>query len=192
MEIIPTILEKEWEKVVERLGQIGETTEWVQIDVIDGVFAEGKTFELENLKKWPEKKKWEIHLMVKEPIDWVNKCQEAGVARIIGQVEMMADRKAFVDRVKKAGMEAGLGFDIETKIEEIPKETDILLLMARKAGFQMADFEEKAWEKIKEAKKWGIRRGVDGGVRKEILEKLREEGVDIVYSGSKYLEFLNV
>ena len=42
MQIIPTILEKEFFKAEERLNSVKDLTSWVQIDVVDGIFSSGK------------------------------------------------------------------------------------------------------------------------------------------------------
>jgi len=190
MEIIPAIMEMGFEEADRKLGRVSILKPWVQIDVVDNVFTKGRTFEPELLTKsqWDlSSKLFDMHLMVKEPINWIEKGIFISANRIIGQVEMMGDRMDFIDKVKKNGMEAGLGFDIETEIDEIPDETDVVLLMGRKAGFESLVLDERIWKKIKILKefqkdeKYRFRIGVDGGVNLENIEKLNDSGVDIVY-----------
>ena len=71
MQIIPTIFEKEFVKAEEKIQALKKFTKWMQIDVTDDVFTPGKTFELELLSKieMEEIILWDIHLMVKEPIN---------------------------------------------------------------------------------------------------------------------------
>jgi len=192
MIVIPTILEKDFALGEIKIKLIKDKSRWMQIDVIDGYFSEGKTFELELLNKVGKEIQsnlLDIHLMVKEPIKWIEKCNFVGANRIIGQVEMMTDRNEFVEKIKEAGLEAGLAFDVETEVEEIPKETDLVLLMGRKSGFQNGGFENKIYEKIKklvklrENKKMDFEIGVDGGIDEEIIKKLKIEEVDIAYCG---------
>ena len=124
--------------------------------------------------------------MVKNPINWINKCIFAGASRIVGQVEMMEDREMFVKLIKDEGLEAGLAFDIETEIDNIPQETDIILLMGRKAGFGIYPFNDRVLNKIDEAKKYGKMVAVDGGVNTDNIRLLEKAGVDIVYSEINY------
>jgi len=163
---------------------------WAQIDVIDGKFCEGKSFELENLKvwEWAEKMLWDIHLMVKEPIKWIEKCMFVGASRIVGQVEMMDDLGKFVSRIKDMGLEAGVAFDIGTKIEKVPKDTDWVLLMGRKAGFGQFELDKLVFEKIVRVKEMGFKVSVDGGVDAKNIRQLEEAGVDIIYSGSNFIK----
>ncbi len=103
----------------------------------------------------------------------------------------MSGKEEFVKKVKDEGMEAGLGFEIETEIGDIPEETDLVLLMARKAGFGEIPLDERIFERIKKVKEMGFRVGVDGGVNLENLKKLKNLEVDVVYSGSQYFELVN-
>lgn len=196
MQIIPTVHEKSWPAALARIENLAEFTKWMQVDVEDGIFTPDKTFELESLRMWEKTEKylWEMHLMVKEPISWLNKCVHSGAGRVVGQVEKMQDRGAFVKAGMEMGLEIGLGIDADSEIGEIPEGVEEILLLGRKAGFGVLPFEKKTYEKVEQLVKLREERnalfkiGVDGGVDKEILEKLRIMGVDIVYSGENYLE----
>ena len=102
---------------------------------------------------------------------------------------MMTSKEEFVNKVKNLGIEAGLAFDIDTEVEEIPEETDLVLLLARKAGFEHFDFNEKIWEKIeklkkiREEKQLEFKIGVDGSVDETNIGKLNRVGVEIAYCG---------
>jgi len=186
MQIIPTILEKEFFKAEERLQLVKDLTTWVQIDTIDGIFSPGKTFELELLNKVDIVKTflWDIHLMVKDPIKWLEKCMFVGASRVIGQVEMMADTDAFVEKAKNMGFEVGLAYNIDTPINKIPNETDLILLMGRKAGFDRAEFNPKVLTKIDNNHIYAI----DGGIDIDNIELIEKKGIEIVYCGKNFFE----
>jgi len=192
MQIIPTILEKDFLAAESKIRHVKDISKWIQVDVIDGNFANGKTFELELLNSLDQEVEdvlWEIHLMVKEPKNWISKCNFISASRIIGQVELMSDLDEFVDEVKNLGMEAGLGFDIETKIKNIPEETDLILLMSRKAGFEHQEFDKRVFEKIeelkiiREEKDLHFKIGIDGGINEDNIKQLSEAGADIACCG---------
>lgn len=192
MQIAPTIFEKEFAIASEKIKLIKDLSRWIQVDVTDGFFTQGKTFELELLNKLENETRnnlLDMHLMVKEPIKWIEKCNFVGASRIIGHVEMMNDRQEFIDKLKDMGLEAGLAFDTDSEIKDIPTETDLVLLMGRKSGFQPADFEEETYErinklvKLREENGLDFEIGIDGGINKEIIEKLKTLGVSIAYCG---------
>lgn len=190
MQIIPTILEKEFFKAEERLNSIKELTSWVQIDVIDGIFSLGKTFELELLNKIDIDKTflWDIHLMVKDPIKWLEKCMFVGASRVIGQVEMMENPDIFVQKAKDMGFEVGLAYDIDTPINKTPSETDLILLMGRKAGFEVAEFDQSVLQKIDPPVGGCNIYAIDGGVNKDNIEIIEKAGIEIVYCGKNFFE----
>ena len=200
MQIIPTVLEKDFVRAEARVKLVKDYSQWIQIDVTDNVYTEGKSFELELVGKIDfntDDVLWDIHLMVKEPIDWINKCAFIAANRIIGQVEMMQDREKFIKTIKDGGWEAGLAFNTESAIDNIPEETEMVVLMGRKAGFEIREFDESVFEKIKTLQKIQSKRekkfliAVDGGVSMKNINALKEAGVDVVYSGKSYLELIN-
>ncbi|HEX8924124.1 MAG TPA: hypothetical protein VF828_05330, partial [Patescibacteria group bacterium] len=94
----------------------------------------------------------------------------------------------FVKRIKDDGAEAGLAFDIETAIDEIPEETDVVLLLGRKAGFGQVEMDERIWERLEKLHqirndgKHFFKIGIDGGVTEENIGKLEGYGVDLAYT----------
>jgi ribulose-phosphate 3-epimerase len=193
MQIIPTILEKEFGLAQVKIRQAKNISKWIQVDVIDSVFSFGKTFELELLNNKLEETEdvlWEIHLMVKEPKNWIEKCNFVNASRIIGQIEMMSDKNEFITQVKNLGIEAGLAFDIDTEISDIPEETDVVILLSRKAGFEENKFDNKIFEKIeklkkiREEKKLNFKIGIDGGINETNIAKLKMVGGEIAYCGN--------
>ena len=194
---IPTILEKDFFSAEKRFEEVRMLSNWVQVDVVDGFFKPDKSFELELLTtiRGVESSLLDIHLMVKNPDSWIRKCLFVEGSRIVGQVEMMKDREAFVANVKKEGLEVGLAFDLETKIDDqIPEETDIILLLSRQAGFGNYQFDKKVFEKIeilksiRKSKELNFLIAIDGGIGISEAKQLKQTGVDVLYCGSKYFE----
>ncbi|MCW1949176.1 MAG: hypothetical protein KIH89_001875 [Candidatus Shapirobacteria bacterium] len=191
MQVIPTILEKSFAEAEVKVLAVKDLVKRIQVDVIDGAFSFGKTFELELINRIEnvDNVLWETHLMVKEPINWIEKSIHINATRIIGQVEMMSNREEFINKVKNAGLEAGLAFDIETEIEEIPEETDVVLLLGRKSGFGSYPMEDKVYKKVEQLvelqKKKGLDFliGVDGGINENNIKKLEDMGVGVAYCG---------
>jgi len=191
MQIIPTILEKNFVSAQNKILAVKDYTKWIQIDVIDGYFSFGKTFELELVNKinLVENILWDVHLMVKEPKNWIKKCDYISTSRIVGQTEMMADADYFIKTVKDMGLDTGLAYDVETEIGKIPQDTDVVLLLGRKSGFNPLPFDRITFEKIKklkqikQEKRLDFKIGVDGGVNQGNIGHLKNEGAEIAYCG---------
>lgn len=192
MQVIPTILEKNFAEAERKILAVKNFAKWIQLDVIDGEFSFGKTFELELINKIEQTENvlWDVHLMVKEPKNWINKCGYINASRIIGQVEMMADKDYFIKTIKDFGLESGLAYNISTDIGDIPRETDMVLLLGREAGFDPKSFDNTVFEKIKklklirQEKKLDFKIGVDGGVNENNIEQLKKEGIEVAYCGA--------
>lgn len=196
MEIIPTTNpQTDFSLVEKRLADIKSLSSWIQIDLTDGILIKPATFSLELLNNTDinlENNLFDIHLMVKEPINWINKCLSVQASRIIGQVEMMSDREAFVSRAKDNGLEVGLAFDANTPLDlKIPADTDLILLMGRHFGPETLPLDPKVYERIEFLKNQNFKVALDGGVTPQNFDKLKATGLDIIYSGQYFLDLIH-
>ncbi len=170
--IVPAILEKDISSFLDKAEKVKGFAKRVQVDIIDGKFAPATTVIPEALKEvdLPVEIEFEAHLMVEEPHDWIERCVEAGITAVYGQVEKMTDKVAFVADAQFAGLRAGLAYALETPLtdlEDVINNLDAVLLMSSKLGTQgKEDFDEKVLEKIKEIRKIdkNIKIIVDGGI----------------------------
>jgi len=197
MKIIPTILTNSRDDLEKKLDFLSGKIDWVQIDVIDGKFADNKTFPIEWLNDYHDKSLfWDIHLMVKNPFSWVAECDSVLAERVVGHIEFMDNQLEFIERVVSEGIQPGLAVDLETPLEKINKEAfrqiEEILILAVKAGLSGQTFDEKAIGKInklvslRKELKADFKIAVDGGVNKENLSLLKEAGVDIAYIGTAF------
>ncbi len=197
MDVHITILTDNVEKAKSQAQIINEMDISGHLDVIDGEFAQAMTVKPGDLEKELEIN-WECHLMVDNPIDWVEECAGAGVGRAIGQIERMGNQKEFVEQVQQLQMEAGLGLDLDTEVEALDSDAlvwvESVLVMGVKAGKSGQSFEDKVVGKIeelvslREAKGYGFLIEVDGGVNVEVAERLKVLGVDAVAVHSAFWE----
>jgi len=136
----------------------------------------------------------DVHLMVKEPVDWVEKSVRAMGDRIIGQVEMMSNQAEFIGKVQETGHQVGLALDLDTPVSVLDETlftlVDVILLMSVKAGFGGQKFSELAIEKIRELAeirekdKTNFKICVDGGIEEENIKQIADTGADEVAVGS--------
>ena len=136
MKVIPVINCPDFDCVKRRLDIVRELgSEWVEIDVSDGKFASGVTWnnpnELSSSLKSPRPRQGEaeggqisnlrfaVHLMVMEPESYVSDWLKAGAKRIIVHVESEFD----LERIKKfcdeSNAELMLALKPDTPVEEI-------------------------------------------------------------------------
>lgn len=183
-EIIPGILEKDWKQIEEKIELVLPFAKTIQIDILDGKFAPNVTFlDPEPFRKYADKVILEAHLMVNEPIDYVESFAKAGFKRFNGHIEKMSSQKEYIDLAKKFG-EAGLAIDEPTSLDSINidfNDPDCFLLMSVKTGFSGQSLLPEVFEKIRELRQKTKKPiEVDGGANKETIEKLKDVGVQKV------------
>jgi len=178
-EIIPGILEKDWEKIEEKIEIVKPFAKTIHIDLLDGKFADNTTFlDPEPFKKYSEEIFFELHMMVENPLSYVEKWAEAGFRRFIGHVEKMPDQIEFVATAQRFG-EVGLAIDGPTPLEKITvplRDLDTILCMTIKAGFSGQSFDEKNLEKVKIATESLLPIEVDGGVNDKTIVQAAHAG----------------
>ncbi len=192
-EIVPAILTADFSDYVKKLNSLKGISGRVQVDIIDGKFVNNQTISLESLKNEPTDLRIDLHLMVKEPEEWVNRALEALPDRIIGQIEMMYEPMKFITEASEGGLEVGIALDLETPVESVSEEiyqmVDIVLILAAKAGFSGQGFDHKALEKIKKVRKIVgdlVDVGVDCGLNEETIPLCRKAGANIFYVTSSF------
>lgn len=202
VEIIPAILTDDLKEVEEKLKRIEEAADLsgaklhrVQIDIIDGEFVDNRTIDPSNIVGIDTNLSLDFHLMVKEPINWVEKCANAGADRIIGQIEMMSSQVDFVGKVQETNLYVGLAVDIGSPISKLDAvvltNVDVILLMAVKAGFGGQKFDKRVLDKIKELDEIRARDNtpfricVDGGETEENIDETHFAGADEIVIGKR-------
>lgn len=161
MTIYPSILTNtvfEVQSQVDRIAdEAGDLVQTVQIDVIDGEFADNFTVTPEDLHEI----EWhglqiDFHLMVNEPMDFVAEClQFENVRCIIAQVEHMSYQSHFIEEVIKHERAVGLSLDVHTPVDAIEPESwehlTAVQFMGNLAGVQGQPFAgEFVLQKIRE------------------------------------------
>lgn len=167
-------------------------------DVMDGVFVKAETIDYMYLKemKLNTVLPFDVHLMIANPEKLITKYIKNGADILTLHVEAFKDEKALlkaIERIKKAGVLAGLCIDLDTSVEKVTKYLDVIdlvLIMSVKAGAIGQSFDEKAIAKIKKIRKLNndILIEVDGGINDSNVKNIIKAGADIVVSGSYIYE----
>ncbi len=201
MTIYPAILTGNFSKAQTQL-ELAQSfgTSGVQLDIIDGVYADNLTLTPVDYAQLDfAKLKVDFHLMTDEPMDYLYEIIEhqkrLPTRAVIAQVEKMSYPFEFLRETKRYNFLAGLSLDLFTPLEvieeEVFEELDVLQLMGVRAGFQGQEFNPQVLEIAQEALSLRDRLGlnfavmIDGGVNLKTLELVKEVGVDAVVVGSQ-------
>jgi len=192
-EIIPAILSKIIPDFLSDLAKItGSKTlgsGWIHVDLMDNILVPNLSIrptdmagaDFGNLRK-------EVHLMVKEPDEWITQTSKLGFERIIIHVE--ADNVLEnITLIKKTGAQAVLAINPPTPVsdlEKYAKDLDGILVMGVNPGFQGQSFIPETLNKIKEirSKGWLLKIEVDGAVKDWNAKDIIASGADILILGS--------
>ncbi len=167
--IIPAILPKSLEDFNQHFTRVFGMVNRVQVDIVDGIFAPTKTLSPEELASVDTIVEFDAHLMVDEPIRWLERVVAGGFGRVFGQVERMSDNVAFVAAAQVAGLFAGVALDLETPVSELEgiiMDLDAVLLMSVPAGISEQTFDQRVIKKIEEVRQMreGLVICIDGGL----------------------------
>ncbi|MBU3923077.1 ribulose-phosphate 3-epimerase [Patescibacteria group bacterium] len=199
IEIIPTILNKDFKEVKESIKKVENYVNWVQLDIMDGIFVNNETWNNpDDLKKIDSKVKIEAHLMIDKPIEKINDWLDM-VDRIIIHFETSKDGeiKEIIKRAKDKKKEIGLAINPETHFSVVLpflNDLDLVLIMTVQPGFGGQEFKEFNLKKIKALRKiW--KNGnieVDGGVNNRNIKRIKKAGANLICSGSYIFNNSNI
>lgn len=180
MGIAPSILENSWEEIEKKLKICKGFARTIHVDFIDGKFAPNTTFlDPVPFKEYSEYFVLEAHLMVENPLEYLDPLFAAGFKKVVAQVEKMDDQVEFVSRAQLLGG-VGLALDLETPISAIKinkEDLDQIILMSVKAGASHQEFDSSILEKLRELKQEYLGDiEIDGGVNGDNIKTLFDEG----------------
>ncbi|MBI4037747.1 hypothetical protein HY382_01715 [Candidatus Curtissbacteria bacterium] len=184
--IIPTILTDNEATYHKRLLMAEHVSDLVQVDVIDGKFAANTTIDTKIIKKYPSSSNLEIQLMVVYPQNYIDDligCEH--IMRIIVPFEGESGLPEIFYHIKNHGKQAGLSLNPSTPVAAVSHmldDIDLLLLLAVEPGFSGQKFQEKVFDKIREAKTINpsIAIEVDGGITFDNAPELSVAGADFL------------
>jgi ribulose-phosphate 3-epimerase len=189
IKIAPSILSADFGKLNEDISTVEDYVDYIHMDVMDGHFVPNLTFGAPVVKCIKSKKPLDVHLMIENPMEYIDDFAEAGAGVLTFHYESALNSRVLINMIKERGMKAGMsvkpGTDIKV-LEEFLPELDWVLVMSVEPGFGGQSFMPSALDKIKwlreKAPKLDI--AVDGGINEETGKLCREAGANVLIAGS--------
>ena len=182
------------------LGQEMKKTEengaaYIHFDVMDGMFVPSISFGMPVLASIHDATEqfMDAHLMVQEPIRYVEAFQKAGDDYVTVHLEACEDVKTTLDKIHACGMKAGLAVNPETDVKELVpylEDVEMILIMSVHPGFGGQKFIPESLDKIREVRAMLNEKNletdiqVDGGIYVENVREVLDAGANVIVAGS--------
>lgn len=182
------------------LGQEMKKTEengaaYIHSDVMDGMFVPSISFGMPVLASIHDATEqfMDAHLMVQEPIRYVEAFQKAGADYVTVHLEACEDVKTTLDKIHACGMKAGLAVNPETDVKELVpylEDVEMILIMSVHPGFGGQKFIPESLDKIREVRAMLNEKNletdiqVDGGIYVENVREVLDAGANVIVAGS--------
>ena len=169
--------------------------EMLHIDVMDGHFVPNISFGagVYGMIRKDFSRIFDVHLMISEPLRYIDDFVKAGADIITFHVECDSDIQATIDKIKAAGKKVGLVLKPKTPASAIKpylEQLDMVLVMTVEPGFGGQSFMHNMMPKVKEIRGMidacgkDIDLEVDGGVNGETAKICVENGANVLVAGS--------
>ncbi len=188
--IYPSLLVHSEEEMIKKLIIIKKEFKnpFLHIDVMDGTFTKEKCWAASvSVKKLVGEIPYEVHLMVKKPLNYIEKWRAAGASRVHIHAEIGRNYLSILENIKNSGLQAGLAVNPDTPISslQLPQGlADAILIMGVQPGKSGKKLLKKTYRKIAETA--ALARSaqiiVDGGVTLENGPELLKCGADALVS----------
>jgi len=194
--LAPSILAADFKNLGQEMKKTEENgARYLHFDVMDGMFVPSISFGMPVLAsvKGGTSQTMDVHLMVQEPIRYVEAFQKAGADILTVHLEACEDVKTTIDKIRECGMKVGLSICPETETEALKpflEDVDMILVMSVHPGFGGQKFIPESLDKIRKVRGMIEEQGlyvdveVDGGIYLTNVREVLEAGANVVVAGS--------
>ncbi len=177
-------------KTTEKMG-----AEYLHFDVMDGIFVPSISFGMPVLAsiQGVADQVMDVHLMITEPVRYVEAFQKAGADILTVHYEACEDLQATLDKIHACGMKAGISIKPDTPVEVLAPyldQAEMFLVMSVEPGFGGQAFIPESLDKIRELRGLLDEKGlntdiqVDGGIYHTNAREVLDAGANIIVAGS--------
>ncbi|MBI1949281.1 MAG: ribulose-phosphate 3-epimerase [Deltaproteobacteria bacterium] len=197
LELVPAILVKTREELVQRLALAATVAKRAQLDVMDGRFVPNTTVQPHDLVGLKPPLDLEVHLMVEDPLAAMNaigKRAELFLVHVetVGQgtaVDGKANVAELRARATELGARFGLAINAKTPVSAVLPHLDVVdevLVMTVEAGFGGQPLIPQTLDKVAALRKLrpALDIEVDGGIDERTVGDAAKAGANVVVAGS--------
>lgn len=196
MILAPSILAADFKELGKEIRTIEENgAQYLHFDVMDGMFVPSISFGVPVLESIRSATNLvcDAHLMVTEPIRYVEAFAKAGADLITVHLEACEDINATIEKIRACGCKVGVSICPDTPVNSLKNlldKVDMILIMSVHPGFGGQAFIPESLDKIRQLKAMidtanvSVDIQVDGGIYTHNVEQVIEAGANIIVAGS--------
>lgn len=165
--------------------------DYIHIDVMDGLFVPDTKFSIEEIKEINNvsNKKLDIHLMVEDPIIYIEKLHNMNINNITIHIEIDKDIDNLIDKIHSLGYQARLAISPNTNVELLYpylNKIEGILIMSVNPGKGGQEFMPNTLSRAEYIKKINnnLSLEIDGGVNNTNVDLIKDSGIDTIVVGS--------
>ncbi len=169
-------------------------SERFHLDVADGHYVKNLLFFPDQVKalRAHTRVPFEVHLMVTEPLDWIEPFAEAGADGFIFCFDSTRNPGQVLQAARAAGKSTGISLLIHEPLELLEsywEQIDVLTIVGTAMGIKGASMDPSVPDKVRRARQVVSDRGlkleieVDGGIRRESVPLIDAAGADWIVPG---------
>ena len=194
--VAPSILSADFKVLGEQMQLCADGgAEYLHFDVMDGMFVPNISFGIPVLEcvKGFAGMVMDVHLMIQDPIRYVDKFCDAGADIVNVHYEACGDLQAVLDKIHGRGRKAGITIKPATPVEVLVPyldQAELFLIMSVEPGLGGQAFIPSSLDKIRTLRALLEERGlhadleVDGGVYHSNVREVLDAGANVIVSGS--------
>ncbi|MBE6574294.1 MAG: ribulose-phosphate 3-epimerase [Ruminococcaceae bacterium] len=196
IKVSPSILACDFANLQSEIKKVEDGgAQYLHIDVMDGIFVPNITLGpcIVSAIRKNSNLVFDVHLMITDPIRYIDEFAKAGADLITIHVESTFDVNAAIDKIKANGKKVGLSIKPNTKPEIVKQyldKVDLILVMTVEPGFGGQSFIPATLDSIraidtmiKESGK-DIELEVDGGISPKNVQLVKDAGANVIVAGS--------